>query len=229
MSIALIDGDLIVYRIGFTTEKDSPEIAYIRTEELIRGILDACEASEYFVCISPTGGKTFRHRLYPEYKANRKEVKKPVHYEALREYLQEAHSASVGEDEEADDLLGQYQSEIGPKAILASTDKDLNQIPGWHYNFVTKLKYHMEPLEAIKCFYIQLLMGDNSDNIPGIPGIGIAKATQAIDPLKSESAMVERARAMYGAAFGPDSESLLQRNAILLKIRGTNDYLWESK
>ncbi len=226
--IALLDADILVYRVGFTAQKETEGLAQVRMDETILTILNDLKTKDYQAFLSPTGRTTWRYRLYPDYKANRK-APKPVHYECLRSYLQEAHNALVGEDDEADDLLGLELTEKGSEAILVSIDKDLNQIPGWHYNFVTKIKYFMDPIEAMKCFYIQLLMGDASDNIPGIPKVGIVGATNLIDPCISEEEMFTRVREQYNRAFGQDSESLLQRNGQLLKIKGTKPYLWESK
>ena len=195
-------------------------------DELILGILRDLNTEKYRVFLSPTGQATFRYKIYPDYKANRKDLQKPVHYQVLREYLKEAHKAVQGEGIEADDLLGLNLTEWGKEAILVSIDKDLNQIPGWHYNFVNKIKYHVSKEEATKYFYIQMLMGDSSDNIPGIPGIGEKKALLAIDPLKTEQEMLELVQGMYKKHHNME---VFDRNAKVLKIYGSPTFLWEPK
>ena len=221
--IALLDADILVYRVGFTTQ-DAPEsLARVRMDELILNILADLQTQEYVCVLSPTGKNSFRYRIYPEYKANRK-APKPVHYAILRDYLIDTHAAQIPEDLEADDGLGLLSTELnnpelGHTPIIVSIDKDLNQIPGWHYNFVNKIKYYMDELEAKKSFYIQLLMGDVSDNIPGIPGLGIVKATRIIDPCTTEEQMREEVRHIYQDHFKSGADAILERNQQLIKIR----------
>jgi 5'-3' exonuclease len=57
-----------------------------------------------------------------------------------------------------------------------SLDKDLDQVSGWHYNFVKKNKYFITEAEGLLNFYMQFLVGDSVDNIKGARGIGPKKA-----------------------------------------------------
>lgn len=172
-TLALIDGDVLTYRIGFTTEDESEGIALIRMNNYIDEILHNSQASDYQVFLSPAKREqNFRFQLYPEYKANRT-VPKPKHYQALRDYLVTFEQAHISENMEADDELGLRQTD---STIICSIDKDLLQIPGRHYNFVKNQHIVVSPEEGRRRFYTQLLMGDITDNIPGIPRVGIKTA-----------------------------------------------------
>ena len=198
---ALIDGDILLYRIGFGAEAEEGSVAISRMDELIHRIITTTNSNSYTIYLSDGRDKTFRYRLNNNYKGNRKQPK-PLHYQLLKEYLIEQRGAIVAVDEEADDLMGIEQSQNSKalqaddrikqiqydaslyfnkyETIICSIDKDLLQIPGNHYNFVRDEFITITEEEGIHFFYLQLLMGDKADNIPGITGIGIAKATSIL-------------------------------------------------
>lgn len=85
------------------------------------------------------------------------------------------HGAIYSEEgDEADDALGiaQCQAGCGEDTIICSIDKDLDGIPGWHYNFSKNRKadgtYIVSEVNANRFFYKQILSGDSTDNIPGM-------------------------------------------------------------
>ena len=130
-----------------------------------------------------TGNKNFRMHVDPEYKANRKEAKKPEHLPAIRKYLQTHHFAQVSDGCEADDFFGQACIDAEKEKMLpivVSIDKDLNQIAGIHYNFVRDELYVVTDRQANKFFWRQMLEGDRADNITGISQVGPKKAEKMI-------------------------------------------------
>lgn len=164
------------------------------------------------------------------YKGNR-EQPKPVHYEAAREFLQRRWNAEVIYGEEADDKLAQFQfpcvqrlydgdSEWSDVTCIATVDKDLDMIAGWHYNYSKKQKYWVTQDEALRSFYQQLLKGDRVDNIMGIPNIGDVKAKRLIDSCETEEEMFETALTLYG-----NMEDLME-NANLLWMRRKEGEEW---
>ena len=181
---ALIDGDILLYRVGFGAENEDETVAVHRMDELISSILDSVKATSYQVYLSDGREKTFRYELNNNYKAQRK-ADKPIHYQMLKDYLITNYSAVVAVNEEADDLMGIEQSQ-NKDTIICSIDKDLLQIPGQHYNFVKNVFTTIDEDEGRLFFYLQLLMGDKADNIPGITGIGIAKATKILEDYLGE-------------------------------------------
>ncbi len=180
--IPLIDMDIVAYRVASTVREDeSFDLCEYRIDTLLTGILDACDAEEYLGVLS--GPDNFRKTINPEYKANRKDLIKPVYLDSCKDYLVENWKAVYSEGVEADDVLGYNQTK---NTIICSIDKDLRQIPGKHFNFV-KLEFDEVDMEqGDKFFWKQMLIGDSTDNIFGVKGIGKVKAAKIIDPCESE-------------------------------------------
>jgi hypothetical protein len=115
------------------------------------------------------------------YKGNRKEATKPHWYQQIRNYLMESWAAEVIEGREADDECSILQAEHGLQCVVASIDKDLDQCPGHHYDYVRKTFYFTKPSEGEALFYKQILSGDSTDNIPGCYKVGKVKAEKIVD------------------------------------------------
>ena len=180
---ALIDGDILVYRVGFSTnEPDEEKFAISRmgnfVDRLIR--LEGIETYEGYL----TGKNNYRSEIATEqtYKGNRKDARKPVHYDSLREYLVSKWGFTVIDGQEADDAMGIKAYDLPEdSSCIMTIDKDLDMIRGWHYNFVKEDLYYVTEKEAIKNFYIQILTGDRVDNIPGLKGVGPVKAKKILE------------------------------------------------
>lgn len=186
---ALVDADILIYRIGFATN-DENESTAIRTmagflEDLL--MLDLPEVQSWELFLTGTGNFRNEIAVTAPYKGTRKS-EKPVHYKLLREYLELSWAAQVVDGMEADDMLAIRATELGTESIIVTLDKDLDQVNGWHYNFVKKIKYHIDDEQGLLNFYTQFLVGDKVDNIIGVRGIGPKKATSLLYG-KSEQAM----------------------------------------
>ena len=221
MMKALIDGDILVYRIGFASEDEPESIAMARCSEFIEDLILFNGFGEYQGYL--TGKTNFRNEIAvtAPYKGNRKSAK-PKHYQLLRDYMESAWSFTMIEDQEADDAIGiaAYEMEVGEYCIC-SIDKDLDMLRGDHYNFVKDERYFITEEEGIKNFYKQLLMGDRVDNIIGIKGIGTVKAERLLKECKNENEM-------YLAileAYDGNAERVLE-NGRLLWIRRQHNQLW---
>lgn len=193
--IALIDCDLVAYRCAAscnTEEEGALEVALLRCDKLMREIIYAVSAESYRAFL--TGKNNFRKRINPEYKANRKDTVPPIYLQQCREFLVTEWNAEVSDGCEADDMLGESQT---VETIICTLDKDLNMVPGMHYNWVKNTIYEVTPLEGIKHLYKQVLIGDISDNIKGVTGIGPVKAAKLIDNLETEEEMYETVRQLY--------------------------------
>lgn len=190
--IALIDGDIVAYRCAASAENDTLEIAIARVDKLMRVILDRTQAKEMKTFL--TGGNNFRKEINPLYKANRKDTVPPRFLQKCREFLVMEWGASVCDGYEADDALGFSQTE---DTIICSIDKDLLMIPGKHFNFVREEFTEVSELEGLKAFYRQMLIGDTSDNVFGIEGIGKVKAAKLINHLTTEQEMFDVVCDMY--------------------------------
>ena len=173
-----------------------------------------------------TGKGNFRDTIavsFP-YKGNRK-ADKPVHYQFLRDLMVSYYGAEIIEGEEADDALGYMQND---NTIIASIDKDLMMIEGKHYNIMTgkktlatdpgKLKLTKTKLEGFgfKWFCTQMILGDPTDNIKGIPGLGNVKTFKIFKDIKDPIVMWETVERIY---CEKDMIHRIEENALLLWIR----------
>lgn len=186
MTIALIDGDIVAYRCSAACENESLEIALIRTYDMMQNILDETEASRYKCFLS--GDNNFRYAINPDYKQNRKDKVDPIYRQACKDFLVSDWNAVVCDGYEADDALAMEQTQ---DTTICSIDKDLLQVPGKHYNFVKKEFYEVSEIEGLRNFYKQMLIGDSSDNVFGVRGIGKVRAATLIDCLETEQEMID--------------------------------------
>lgn len=192
--LALIDGDIITFRSAASAEKDDEWIARARCDEMIDDILQAVGATHYEIWIS--GANNFRYTVYPEYKANRIGAYRPKWELHIKDHLVQNWQALVSDGCEADDMMGVRQCET-EESIICTIDKDLWQIPGLKYNFVKKEMSNVTEAEGLRFFYYQMLVGDPTDNLKGVPGIGPKKATAALAGLESEAELFEKVRDYY--------------------------------
>lgn len=198
------------------------EATRIDIDNLMKRVLESVEADSHISVL--TGANNFRYDLFPEYKANRKDKAKPVLLEDARAYLITDWGAILTDGYEADDRLGieQCSEEFGT-TIICSIDKDLKQIPGYHFNWRKNLHELVTPLDGLRCFYRQLLTGDTTDNISGVGGIGAVKSARAINHLTTEIDMYEVCKHFYG----DERLDEMHRNAKLLYILQQEGRMWE--
>lgn len=193
MTTALIDADIVAYRCAATVpEYDDVEIAFYRIDVIMTQILEATNSKEYIAYL--TGKENFRKKINPEYKANRKDTVPPVYLQDCKKYLETNWHAKTESIYEADDLLGINQTS---DTVICSIDKDLLMIPGEHYNWVRLESQTVSKQDGLRHFYKQMLIGDRSDNITGVAGIGPVKANKLIDPLDNEQDMFELVFSKY--------------------------------
>lgn len=212
---ALIDADIVAYRVACTlAEDDAEDFVFARTEDLVDSILVNTEATEYRLFL--TGKDNFRYTLYPEYKAHRPK-EKPFWLEKIREYLKATFNAEVIDGQEADDAMGINQT---GDTIICSIDKDLLMIPGRHYNFVKDEFITQSDFDAIKHFYMQCLQGDRADNIKGIPGIGPKKAERILAECYTEKELFDAVR----DAYGNDEEFLMNGRVLWIRRKDNEDW-----
>ena len=192
--IGNLDGDLIAFRCSASVGLEGEEeIAILRTDKLMRDLLYNTESTSYNCYLS--GRNNFRKKVNPEYKANRKDKEPPRWLQSCREYLIKEWNAVVSEGCEADDLLGINQHNTD--SVCISLDKDLLMITGWHYRWLDNEKIFVTPDQGLKTFYKQMMIGDKSDNIFGVRGIGPVKAAGIIDTLDTEEEMINTVFKLY--------------------------------
>ena len=178
-----------------------------------------------------TGADNFRVERAKQkpYKGNRKD--KPTHYAALRSHAVDKHHAHIVDGEEADDWLGYNQYPLqffDPDAsVIVTIDKDLDMIPGRHYNPVKDLEYYVDEDEADRFFLQQLIEGDSTDNIPGIRGMAAVKAAAYLLDIPTTAAITE-IRKLYVKEYGDEADEVLDEQAALLWIRRTPHQDWKN-
>ncbi len=168
------------------------------------------------------------------YKSGR-EGKKPLLTENVLEYMVKQWGAEVVDGEEAEDrvsymnmkLLGFNSDDTIP--IMVHIDKDVNNTPGWHYNFVKDELYLVSTFKAAYNFYKQMLTGDSTDSIPGLPGVGTAKADGKLTGLKTIEQLHNAVFAEYAEYYNRDLGSakvMFLEQGRLLWIRRKQGELW---
>ena len=257
--IAIIDGDVLCYFACYprwlgtdikldefgrnlplsctvTEDREALTIAWATLNKELINLLDETYCSEYLMAVKGSGN--FRDILYPEYKLQRQVDKRGIRdmVEMVRELAVSAGISIRAHGREADDYLRIWQREAveaGREPVICSIDKDLECIPGMHYNMKTKNLFEVTPLEAKRFAYSQLLSGDPVDNIPGIRGIGPVKAARLLEDCRTEEEMQEVVVLQYLEKYGEkDWKSYLLSNGKMTYIQQhENDYFsidsWE--
>ena len=184
------------------------------------------------VTIYLSGADCFRYDIatIKPYKGNREDAPKPIHGPAIKEWMAKHYRTVVTEYEEADDALGIHQYGIWQDdaygSVIVSNDKDLMMIPGLHYNSFTDERYFVDEWDAERSFMIQLLKGDPTDHIQGVPGIGDTYAEEALADVPRDEWM-SVVRALYVQGYGEeDAEAALIENGQLLWIRREENEVW---
>lgn len=276
----LIDADILVYKVGFSSQRTSYQFVYNngsiiefgdlsisqvksdlyrrlvdpsegklqqivtpiplefclqRCRMLIESILENTGADSYQLYLTSNDKSNYRFKLatLKEYKGNRKNSKKPFHYDSIREYIMKYWDGQMVYDQEADDAMGIAQMKSKGSTIIASIDKDVNMIPDYHYDIDTEEIYiATDPGElfltdkrnkifgrGLKWFYAQILLGDTADNIPGIPGYGPVNTYNKLQPLETELEFLDTVKGVYKAHYKDKSTIALREVMNLLWIR----------
>ena len=224
----LIDGDIVAYRAAFATQDYSYKEAEEKVDELMEYIIsDTVEfpfPSKDDFQTYLTGKTNFRFDIAKShpYKGNRKDTEKPKHLASARQHMMNKYDAIVSENEEADDLIAKAAAALDYNCVVASIDKDMLQLPCWHFNFGRNEWTKVEPFDGLKFVYHQMLTGDRADNIVGLQGIGPKKADKLLQDCHTE----EDLWTTVLKAYDGDTERLVE-NARLLWLRRYDNELWE--
>jgi len=150
----------------------------------------------HFAVIFDSARKTFRNEIYSDYKANRAEAPDDLapQFEYIRKSVLAFNLPSVELiNYEADDLIATYSKKIlraGAKVTIVSSDKDLMQLYKKNVRIYDPMKNKFISdddvlkkfgVDSSKVIDVQALAGDSSDNVPGVPGIGVKTAAELIN------------------------------------------------
>ena len=249
--LALVDGSNYLYRAYYgipalTNSKGFPTNAiYGFTTMLMKLLRDL--NPDYVVVTFDLKGPTTRHGEFEDYKATRKSMpddlipQVPFVKDVVRGF-----SVCIMEKQgiEADDLIGALTvqaSEKGWRTAIISGDKDLMQLIGDSVTMVDTMKDKTYDVAAVKEKFgvgpekvveILGLMGDTSDNIPGVPGIGPKTAKRLIEEYGSVEAVIENAEKLHNVklreSFRQHAEQArLSRQLALIRKDIDIDFNWQ--
>jgi len=213
----LVDGSGFIFRAYFamaysgrgemTNPEGVPVSAVFGFTQMLLKLLNDYDAPYLAVVFDPPGG-SFRNDVYPEYKANRDAPPDdlipqfPLVRDATRAFDIPAIEAK---GYEADDVIAAYAKravELGKKVVIVSSDKDLMQLVNENVRMLDPMKNKwIGPDEVMEKFGVppekvtdvQALAGDSTDNIPGVPGIGVKTAAQLIEEYGDLETLLSRA------------------------------------
>jgi hypothetical protein len=189
--------------------------------------LDKTSATDYRLFLSGNEVPTFRDlaATIQPYKGNRAGVR-PFHYDTIRDYMVDVWEAEVVHTIEADDAMGIAMCGGGNKDVICTIDKDLDMIPGMHYNYQTEKFRAINDLQAMYSFYRQLLTGDPVDNIAGIRNMGPKTADKLLAGKMTEEDMFWTVLQAYVEApeyYKGYWDALYENGALLWIMREAND------
>ena len=198
---------------------------------------DSEQKPTHFAVIFDSARKNFRNDIYKEYKANRDEAPEDLipQFEYIRKSVKAFNIPSIELiNYEADDLIATYSKKIieaGAKVTVISSDKDLMQLVSDKIRLYDPMKSRVigekEVLEKFgvkpnQVIDVQSLAGDSSDNIPGVPGIGIKIAAELINKYKNLDTLLQKASEIpqnkrRETLLANKEKALLSRKLVTLK------------
>jgi hypothetical protein len=203
-------------------ETDYLAHALSNTKTAVEYVLDYAFPERQWYQAFLTGDDNFRvaAATIKPYKGNRDPNHKPKYYKEIREYLVGKYAAQVVEGQEADDKLAQVQWAHPDKStVICSIDKDLKMIPGYHFNPKKGEFWYQSIEEAELFFWWQMMVGDATDNIPGVPGVGPKTADKIIESHgRNQKAIEQAVRELYERHY-PDYPGAFNEVANLLWMR----------
>jgi len=208
----LVDGSGFIFRAfhglpPMNRADGTPTNAVFGFCTMLMKLLDDTEA-DHIAVVFDTARKTFRNDIYPEYKAHRPPPPEELipQFSLVRDAVKAFNVASVElEGFEADDLIATYAREAaeqGAEVTIVSSDKDLMQLVNDKVTMFDAMKNKIIGAEQVvekfgvgpeKVVEVQALAGDASDNVPGVPGIGVKTAAQLLEEYGDLESLLERA------------------------------------
>jgi DNA polymerase-1 len=197
---ALIDGDVLLYQVARGCETDADfgdmHVLWSDFDEAIKVFAIRVQEIEDTLGTSQTtlafsSARNWRKDVMPSYKAHRKDVRKPLCFNRLKEWASTQYVCEVWGRLEADDTLGLLQN---PQTIIVSIDKDLGTVPGWFGHIRMSGEIEVEEITEDQARYrhmVQAFMGDRVDGYPGCNGVGLKTAEKILDKIVKDPGYME--------------------------------------
>lgn len=211
----LVDGSGYIFRAFYAlppiSRSDNLPVGavYGFCSMLLKLLNERHNPNEIIAVIFDKARRNFRNEIYPEYKANRAETPAELipQFAYIRKAVEAFNIASIEQaNYEADDLIATYATQAeanGDSVVIYSSDKDLMQLMSENIRIHDPLKnkdineddvlkkFGVEPAKVVE---VQALIGDSTDNIPGIKGIGPKTASELINKYGDLETLLENAR-----------------------------------
>lgn len=204
-AVLLIDGDSVAFKAACANQQStdwgdgvSVDVDHKGAEAHMASALasyqDALNVDRMIVCLG--GGDNWRKKLWPAYKANRKDKERPILLPHCYQHLTDNYEVEAWPRLEADDVMGILATTI-KDSIIVSVDKDMRSVPCRLYNPGKPEEgiVWVDEVMAHEWHMKQTLMGDTADGYSGVPGIGPKKAEKIVrtvfenvDPIRNYSA-----------------------------------------
>ncbi len=212
-SLYLVDGSGFIFRAyhalpQLTRKRDKmPTGAVAGFCNILNKLLNDVGPTGHMAVLFDAGRKTFRNEIYPEYKAHRPPPPEDLipQFELIRQATRAFNVASIDRPGfEADDLIASYARagrDAGYTVVIISSDKDLMQLIEPGISMMDPLKNRAIGEEQVrekfgvgpdKMIDLQALAGDSTDNVPGVPGIGVKTAAELINTYGGLDAVLAR-------------------------------------
>ena len=212
-TVYLVDGTAYVYRAFYairqqlSTAAGLPTKAVFGFKNMLQKLVQK-EKPQYLGVAFDERGPTFRHEMDPNYKANRPPMPDDLEVQIpyIHRLIEAFNIPTIRlQGYEADDILGtlaRRYEEQGCDVVLVTSDKDLCQLVTEHITILDTMKdqrfgvaevkqrFGVEPRYVVDFLG---LMGDTSDNIPGVPGVGEKTARQLLEEFGTLDALLEQA------------------------------------
>jgi DNA polymerase-1 len=209
-TLYIIDGHGLIFRAYYafinrpliTTKGENTSAVFGFMRMVMKLIQD--ESPRHLVCAFDARGKTFRHERFPDYKAKRMKAPEDLHTQAelIKEIVEKLGIPQLEfEGFEADDIIGTLSDQAtrrGMRTVILSSDKDILQLVNEHVSVYASRRgiSDVEILDSRKVedtwgvrpdriIDLLALMGDQSDNVPGVHGIGKVQAVKLVRELGS--------------------------------------------
>jgi DNA polymerase-1 len=211
--VVLIDGSGFIFRAFFairqpmTRSDGTPVAAVYGFANMLMKLLKDLDADRIAV-IFDHSGHTFRNEIFPEYKANRSATPEDLipQFPLIRDATRAFNLPCIEmKGFEADDLIATYSRlarEAGARVTIVSSDKDMMQLVGDQVTMYDGLKDKRISFDEVaekfgvgpdRVIDVQALAGDSSDNVPGVPGIGVKTAAELINTYGDLDTVLARA------------------------------------
>jgi hypothetical protein len=250
-----LDGDGLAYYCAGNDETLLGE-ARERLADKVRGMASVSGAERSIILLTGSGshkGHRYAVARVKPYQGQRSNSRRPKNWQGLRALLDDGyfgHGTKSTVTAEADDLFGYHGHGDPERTVIATQDKDMRMVPGWHIDWVSNLIFYLQPGQfhatfddkvfGPKWFWLQMLHGDTADHIPGLPWYmgkdakgkptlkkcGPVTAEDMLRGVQSNDEALAAVHEAYRSYYKERALVEMMEQAVLLWMRRDADSMW---